>query len=131
MRELALLLALAGWWPGAATAAAADQPTAPAPQGEVATKLQEISARLELTEEQKTQIAPILQKEIADLKVLRDDTSLRRGEKARRLKEISDTASEQIRELLTPDQQTEYDKLREEMREKLKARLKERPSAEN
>jgi Spy/CpxP family protein refolding chaperone len=131
MRKLAMLLALAGWWPGATTADAADQPTAPAPQGEVATKLQEIAERLELTEEQKTQIAPILQKEIADLKVLRDDTSMRRGQKARRLQEISDTAGGQIRALLTPEQQEEYDKLRDEMREKLKARLKERQSAGN
>lgn len=130
MRKLGVLLALAGWWLGATTTSAADQPTAGPEAGELAAKLQEIAGRLDLTDEQKAQIAPILQKEIADLKALRDDTTMRRGQKARRAKEINDTASGQISALLTPEQQKEYEVLRAEMREKLKTRVKERQGEE-
>jgi Spy/CpxP family protein refolding chaperone len=109
---------------------AGDQPSSPA-AGEGAAKLQQIAERLQLTDEQKAEIAPILEQEWADLKALREDTSLRRMQRARRAKEITDTASKQIRAILTPEQQPEYDALRAEMRDKLKAKAKERQRAEN
>lgn len=92
-------------------------------------RLQELATRLNLTDEQKEQIAPILRQEFAELKKVREDTSLRHLSRVRRLREITNRAHRQIRALLTPEQQKEYEALRAELREDLKKRAKERREA--
>ena len=104
----------------------ADRPPAEPNREEGATRLQEMFEELELTIDQKAQLAPILEKEARDLQALRDDTSLRRGQKLRRARTIAEAASRQVRALLTPEQERKYDEFRAEMREKLKERAKER-----
>ncbi|HLP06935.1 MAG TPA: hypothetical protein VK178_02125 [Opitutaceae bacterium] len=108
-------------------------PTATAPvPGELASRLQDITAQLNLTEDQKAKIAPILKQEAADLRALKEDTSQRRMQRLRRFREINQKASEQIRALLTPEQQPKYDELRAAARAEMKQRMKERraPGAE-
>jgi Spy/CpxP family protein refolding chaperone len=89
---------------------------------------EEMVAELQLSEEQKAEIAPILRRQAEQLRALRDDTSMRRGAKARRLKAINDEASRQIRAQLDPQQQARYDELRANARRAMKERLKERKS---
>lgn len=124
LRIVTLSLALTG-----TAAVAADRPTADDSPSGGDGRLQELAAELALTDEQKEQIVPILEKERADLKALREDTSLRRIQKARRAKTINEKAAGQIRALLTPEQQEKYDALRSEMRKKAKERLKARREA--
>lgn len=88
--------------------------------------LERFAAELNLTEEQKAAIAPILRQQVEEFRALQADTSLRRMQKLRRAKEINQQASGEIRAHLDPEQQVKYDALRAEMREQMKARIQER-----
>ncbi len=128
MKSSILLLCFA--LAGATTMAPAAEPApAAASPVEPAVRLQELSARLDLTADQKTKITAILRQEAADLRVLKDDSSLRRLQRLRRAREVNQKAAEQIRALLTPEQQPKYDELRASARAELKQRLKERRHA--
>lgn len=126
MKQFILILTLALPLSGL-TAVAADQPaTQEGKRAKARDHLQQVVDQLELTDDQRAAIAPIMQQQMIDLKALRDDSSLRRLQRARKAKAINETASAQIRALLTPDQQTKYDALRAEMKDEMKARAKER-----
>lgn len=84
-----------------ATSAASDATT----QAKVQQKLQHLSSELNLTEDQKTKIKPILQNEAGQLKGVNNDSSLSSADKQAKMKEIHASASQQMNEILTPDQQ--------------------------
>ena len=116
---------------------AADPASAPSPsptvvaphQGELVSKLQDITAQLGLSEEQKAKIAPIVQQEMADLRALKQEATAARREKLRRFRDINQKASGEIRVLLTPAQQKKYDELRAAAKAEFKQRMKERRAA--
>ncbi len=91
--------------------------------------LADMAKQLDLTDEQKAAITPILKKEIADLQALKVDTSLRKMQRARKARDIASTASKEIRSQLNPEQQKKYDVLREEWKKQAKA--KERKAQED
>lgn len=74
-------------------------------QAKVQQKLQRLSSELNLTEDQKTKIKPILQNEVAQAKTVRDDASLSADAKQAKMKEIRSSTTQQMNEILTPDQQ--------------------------
>lgn len=84
-----------------ATSGASDAAT----QAKVQQKLQRLSSELNLTEDQKTKIKPILQNEMAQAKTVRDDTSLSSDAKQAKMQEIHASVKQQMNEILTPDQQ--------------------------
>ncbi|MFT3830000.1 MAG: hypothetical protein QM691_09885 [Opitutaceae bacterium] len=116
-----------------APAPAAEPTPAPATtataQAEFVSRLQETIAQLDLTADQKAKIAPVLQQEAVELRALKADASLRRMQRLRQFREINQKASDQIRALLTPEQQTKYDELRAAARAEMKQRMKERRAA--
>lgn len=122
INSLAFALTLTGTFVGAA-----DKPA----RENVQARLQEIAQQLELTEEQKAQITPILQQELVDLKALRDNTALGRRYKLRRAQSIVETASRQVRALLTAEQQPKFDAWRAEQKEKRREQFKERMKESN
>lgn len=92
-------------------------------------RLKEIADELELTEQQRTEIAPILKKEMADLAALRTSDEPRR-KKAKRLKEITSQANAGIRALLEPEQQEKFDVIVAESRKRNRERMKELKAAQ-
>jgi Spy/CpxP family protein refolding chaperone len=130
MKNLIPLIALAAALSGPA-ALAADQAPGPNPdrQAQARERFQAMLDELDLSDDQKAQITPILQKEGDDLKALRDDTSLTRMQRMRRARDINQAASKEVRALLTPDQQKKYDEIRAEAREKAREKMKERREA--
>ncbi len=110
---------------------AADQPASAAEHGSLQSRMQEIVDQLQLTPEQKAQLAPIVEKEAADLQALRDDNSLTRMQRARRARAINNNARKEIRALLTPEQQKTFDEIRAETRARMKEKRKERRSTES
>ena len=120
--SLALALTLSGPF-----VTAADQPT----REDAQARLQEIVSELQLTEEQKAEITPILRQELADLKALRENTALKGRYKLRRAQQIAEAASQQVRALLTAEQQPRYDAWREEQKAKRKTQFKERLKERN
>src|SRR5262249_42864105 len=84
-----------------ATSAASDATT----QAKVQQKLQRLSSELNLTDDQKTRLKPILQSEVGQMKTVRDDTSLSSDAKQAKMQQIHTSATQQMNEILTPDQQ--------------------------
>jgi Spy/CpxP family protein refolding chaperone len=74
-------------------------------QAKVQQKLQRLSSELNLTDDQKTKLKPILQNEAGQLKSVNNDSSLSSDAKQAKMKEIHASASQQMNEILTPDQQ--------------------------
>ena len=81
-------------------------------------RLQEISQALDLAEDQKAKIKPILQAEMVKLKALRADSSLTPTQKTEKFKAIREESAPQLKAILTPEQLEKWQKIREEFREK-------------
>ncbi|WP_298269048.1 hypothetical protein [Geobacter sp.] len=87
-----------------------------------AQRLQRMTTRLGLSEDQKAKILPILEDEAKELKALRDNTTLTRIQKRDKMREIRDRCHDRIKEVLTPEQQKKVDEMREKARERWERR---------
>jgi Spy/CpxP family protein refolding chaperone len=83
---------------------------------------------LNLTDSQKEQLKPIIQDRQEKMQALRSDTSLRRGQRARKMKGILEDSDKKIKAILTPDQQKLYEAMEQQMRERRKERRQNRGS---
>jgi periplasmic protein CpxP/Spy len=102
---------------GAASQAATDsmsQANDASLRAKVQEKLQHLSSELNLTDDQKQKIKPILQNEIGQIKTVHDDSSLSSDQKQAQMKDIHASAKTQINEILTPDQQKKLATMKEE-----------------
>jgi Spy/CpxP family protein refolding chaperone len=77
----------------------------PETKAKVQAKLQELSTELNLTDDQKTQLKPVLQDEFKQLKAVHDDASMSPEQKKAKAAEIHDGAKSQMGSILTPEQQ--------------------------
>jgi periplasmic protein CpxP/Spy len=71
-------------------------------------RLQRMTQQLNLTEEQQQKIKPILESESTQMQALRGDSSLTQEERMAKMKELRQGTSEQIKPILTADQQQKY-----------------------
>lgn len=78
-------------------------------------RLQTLSEKLNLTDDQKAKIKPILEDQIKQMKAAHEDTSLSPEQKRDKMKSIHDTSHEQINAVLTPEQQTKFKEMQEHM----------------
>jgi protein CpxP len=83
-------------------------------------------ADLNLSPEQKEKLTPLLRKEMEKMAALRADQSLSRRDKFSQMKTIRDEFQPQVKAILTPEQFATWEKKREEVRGKLKERVRER-----
>lgn len=81
-------------------------------------RLEWMSKKLNLTEDQKAKLQPILQDEFQQMKAVRDDASLNRDQKHEKMMQIRQTFQPQVTAVLTPNQQQKL----EQMKEKREAR---------
>lgn len=110
-----------------ATATAQAQEQAPSEDraAQVRERMAHIQVRLNLTPEQTEKLKPILQQQITELRNVRDkhsgDTS-RRGKvsMAREMKGVQDKYDGSINAILTPEQQKEWRKIKEERKQEMK-----------
>jgi Spy/CpxP family protein refolding chaperone len=86
----------------------------PETRAKVQEKLQHISTELNLTDDQKQQLKPILQSEVQQLKSVNNDASLSSDQKQAKASEIRQSANSQMSSILTPDQQKKLASMREE-----------------
>ena len=82
--------------------------------------LQMLSEKLNLTEDQKTKLKPILEAQAQQLKSLHDDSSLTQEQKIAKKKAIHETTHDQINSVLTPEQQDKFKQMKQEAAEKHK-----------
>jgi protein CpxP len=77
-------------------------------------RLQHLTRRLNLTQDQQTRLRPILEEEAKQVRTIRHDDSLTRGQMRAKIQELHQNTFTQIEGVLTPEQQ----KLHQELREK-------------
>jgi len=77
--------------------------------------LKMLTEKLSLTQEQQTQLKPILDARKKEMDAVREDSSLDRDAKWAKVAEIFKAYQPKIRALLTPEQQKKFDELKEEM----------------
>ena len=83
-------------------------------------KLQQISQQLNLSEDQKTKLKPILQDEVDQLKALKSDTSASSQEKLQKAKDIRASHKQQIDAILTPEQKEKWQQMKQQAVDQMK-----------
>jgi len=85
-------------------------------------RLERLSKQLNLTDDQKAKIKPILDEEDAKTKALWQDTSTAPEDKRGKFMAIRQTANDQIKSVLTEDQQKKFTDMQEHMHQHMKDR---------
>ena len=82
--------------------------------------LQWLSETLNLTDDQKAKLKPILEDQAQQMKAVRDDTSLSDEQRKAKMKAIHGSFHGQINGVLTPEQQAKLKQMKQESSEKHK-----------
>jgi len=82
--------------------------------------LQMLSEKLNLTDDQKAKLRPILQDQMQQMKAVREDSSLSEEQKRAKMKPIHESLHDQINGVLTPEQQAKFKQMRQEQMQKHK-----------
>jgi periplasmic protein CpxP/Spy len=98
-----------------------------ATQARVQQRLQHISTELNLTDDQKAKIKPLLQEEVSQMNSLRSDTSLSQDQRQAKMKEIHQTYSSQIQAVLTPEQQKKWAEMKEQKKGEMQEHQQQQP----
>jgi periplasmic protein CpxP/Spy len=85
--------------------------------GQRAGQLERLSKELNLTDEQKTKVKPILDEQTKQMHATQEDSSLTQEQKHDKMKQIHETTHSQINEILTPEQQKKFAALKEQQKE--------------
>ena len=83
-------------------------------------RMAELGEKLNLTEEQKKAIRPIVEKEIKELGAVKNDASLSKEQKLEKMKTIRQTSQEDMKKILTPEQQVKLAEVKEETKQAAK-----------
>lgn len=76
--------------------------------------LQTLSQKLNLSDDQKANIKPILQDQMQQMKAVRTDSSLSEEQKRAKIKSIHDSSHDRINAVLTPEQQAKLKQMKQE-----------------
>ncbi|MGV3532760.1 MAG: hypothetical protein ACO1QR_10355 [Chthoniobacteraceae bacterium] len=108
---------------------AAEEPK-PAATGPISAErqLEMLTEALTLTPEQSAKIKPILDRDREKARELRADTALSAEDRRTKRRELSRARMEEIRAVLTPEQQTKLNEVTEKRREEWQKRRAERES---
>ncbi len=74
-------------------------------------RLQKMTKQLNLTDEQKEQIMPILENEQKEMQAMREDSSLSRSDRTSKMQQLRQGTSSQIKPVLNQDQQQKYEQM--------------------
>jgi Spy/CpxP family protein refolding chaperone len=88
-----------------------------------------LGSKLNLSDDQKAQIKPIIEERRQKLQALRSDTSMRPFPKKRKMKSIFDESDKKIKAVLNDEQKKQYAQIEQQMREEIKERVQNRDSA--
>ena len=94
----------------------------PSPEEAVA----RMSSKLNLSDDQKTKITPIIADRQSQMRALMADTSGERLQKARKVKSIMSDSDKKIEAVLTKDQKKTYEEMKEERGEEMRSRMQQR-----
>jgi Spy/CpxP family protein refolding chaperone len=83
-------------------------------QADPAKRLEWMSKKLNLTDDQKAKLQPIFQDEFQQMKAVRDDASLSREQRHEKMMQIRQTFHPQVTAVLTPEQQQKLEQMKQE-----------------
>jgi len=120
MKQFAIALALVlvtlmcalGWVPPAQAQASPEKQEAMA-------KLEKMAAELQLTPQQKKQMAPIMMEEAQKMKAIKSNTSLGPLEKAMQMKQVGTDMDAKVQPILSPQQYQQFQQIREQERQQM------------
>jgi protein CpxP len=84
------------------------------PELSVDQHLRMLSERLNLTDDQKAKVKPILEDQTQQMKAVRADSSLSQEQKRAKMKSIHESSHDQINAVLTPEQQAKFKQMKQE-----------------
>jgi Spy/CpxP family protein refolding chaperone len=84
----------------------------------VGERLKWLSQQLNLTEDQKKQLKPILAGEFKQMRVVGADASLTQEQKREKMMQIHEASRPQVQAILTPEQQHKFAQTKEEAKER-------------
>lgn len=96
-------------------------------RGPRANRLERLGKQLNLTDEQKTKVGPILDDEAKQMRSVRGDASLSQQQRQEKMKQLHETADSQINDLLTPEQQKKFAELKAQQKARHEGTKKESP----
>ena len=85
-----------------------------------------LDSKLSLSDDQKTKITPIIADRQQQMRAVATDSSMRRFQKARKMKSIYQDSDKKIKAVLTDDQKKKYEEIEQEMKEQMKERRQQR-----
>ena len=88
-----------------------------------------LANKLSLSDDQQKAILPIIADRQQKMKALMSDMSSSRMHRGRDAHQIMSDSDAKINAILTPDQQTKYAQIEEQMREQMKQRMQEKKAA--
>lgn len=121
--KLMVGLVLGALLTGFSVVAAAQKDTMAKPDtanGEAVSRLNHMAKELNLTDDQKAKIKPLLESEVADLRGIKADASMTPQQKKAKAMEIHEKYAPQMNSVLTPEQQEKWKAMKAEMMEKHK-----------
>jgi hypothetical protein len=83
-------------------------------------KLQNLSQVLGLSEQQKSQLLPVLKAEAPKLEQIKSNPSMSKRDKRKEMKSIHDQADPQVKAILTPTQYEQWKSIRKDEIDKMK-----------
>jgi protein CpxP len=84
--------------------------------GQRANQLERLSKELNLTDDQKAKVKPILEEQTKQMKTMREDSTLTEDQKREKMKLIHQSTHSQINDILTPEQQKKFEQLKEQQK---------------
>jgi Spy/CpxP family protein refolding chaperone len=99
--------------PSAAQSEAGQATADPELAAKVEARLQQLSTELGLSDVQKNELKPILQEEFKRLKAVKDDTTRSVEDKKEKSKDVQESARDQMKQVLSPNQQKKLAELTE------------------
>ena len=85
-------------------------------QGQRTGQLEWLSKQLNLTDDQKAKLKPILEDQSKQMKATREDTTLTQDQKREKMKQVHESTHSQINDILTPEQQKKFAELKEQQK---------------
>jgi hypothetical protein len=104
-------------------AAQAQNPPSPEKQ-EAMQKLEQMSAKLQLTPQQKKQMLPIMMEEAQKMKAIKTNTSLGPLEKMMQMKQVGTDMDSKVQPILSPTQYQQFQQIREQERQQMMEKMR-------
>lgn len=94
-----------------------------------AEQLKRLDGELKLTDDQKSKIQPILEDQQKQMQQVMADSSASPQDKMPKMREIHESSSDKIRELLTDQQKTKFDEMEKRRQQRMQERMGGGPSS--